>query len=48
MLLAWFAYRKAKHDKVGKGELGRASGVLLVSMYTAYIGLLIFYPDFAL
>ena len=48
MLLAWVAYRNAKHGKAGNGELGRASGVLLVSMYTAYIGLLIFYPDFAL
>ena len=48
MLLAWVAYRNAKQGKAGNGELGRASGVLLVSMYTAYIGLLIFYPDFAL
>jgi cation:H+ antiporter len=48
MSLAWIAYRNAKQGKAGNGELGRASGVLLVSMYIAYIGLLIFYPDFAL
>ena len=48
MLLAWVAYRNAKQGKAGNGELGRPSGVLLVSMYTAYIGVLIFYPDFTL
>lgn len=48
MMLAWFAYQNANGDKKGNGELGRASGVLLVTMYTAYIGLLIFYPDLAL
>ena len=48
MLLAWVAYRNAKQDTAGNGELGRASGVLLVSMYTAYICLLIFYPDLSL
>ena len=45
MLLALLAYRNAKYDKAGNGELGRASGVLLVSMYTAYIGLLLLFPD---
>ena len=45
MLLALLAYRHAKYDEAGNGELGRASGVLFVSMYTAYIGLLIFFPD---
>jgi cation:H+ antiporter len=48
MMLAWLAYQNANGDKKGNGELGRASGVLLVTMYTAYIGLLIFYPDLAL
>ena len=48
MMLAWIAYQNANGDKKGNGELGRASGVLLVTMYTAYIGLLIFYPDLAL
>ena len=48
MLLAWVAPRNAKYGKVGNGELGRASGVLLVSVYTAYIGLLTFYSDLAL
>ena len=48
LLLALAAYRNAKQIGAGNGELGRASGVLLVSMYTAYIVLLIFYPDFAL
>jgi cation:H+ antiporter len=48
MLLAWLAYRNAKQGNRGNGELGRASGVLLVSMYTAYMGLLIFYPDLTL
>ena len=48
MLLAWLAYRNAKQGKRGNGELGLASGVLLVSMYTAYMGLLIFYPDLTL
>jgi len=48
MMLAWLAYQNANGDKKGNGELGRASGVLLVTMYTAYIGLLMFYPDLAL
>lgn len=48
MALAWLAYRKTEQGKAESGELGRVSGVLLVSMYTAYIGLLIFYPDVAL
>ena len=48
MLLAWITYQNAKRGKAKNGELGRASGVLLVSMYTAYIGLLFFYPDFVL
>ena len=48
MMLAWLAYQNANGDKKDNGELGRASGVLLVTMYTAYIGLLIFYPDLAL
>lgn len=48
MMLAWLAYQNANGDKKGNGELGRASGVLLVTMYTAYIGLLTFYPDLAL
>lgn len=48
MMLAWLAYQNANGDKKGNGELGRAPGVLLVTMYTAYIGLLIFYPDLAL
>lgn len=48
MMLAWLAYQNANGDKKGNGELGRASGVLLVTMYTAYIGLLICYPDLAL
>jgi len=48
MMLAWLAYQNANGDKKGNGELGRASGVLLVTMYTAYIGLLIFYPDLEL
>jgi len=48
MMLAWLAYQNANGDNKGNGELGRASGVLLVTMYTAYIGLLIFYPDLAL
>ena len=48
MMLAWLAYQNANGDKKGNGELGRAPGVLLVAMYTAYIGLLIFYPDLAL
>jgi cation:H+ antiporter len=48
MLLAWLAYRNAKQGKRGNGELGLASGVLLVSMYTAYMGLLIFHPDLTL
>ena len=45
MLLALLAYRNGTHGKAGNGELGRASGVLLVSMYIAYIGMLIFFPD---
>jgi cation:H+ antiporter len=45
MLLALLAYRNGKHGKAGNDELGRASGVLLVGMYTAYIGVLIFFPD---
>ena len=48
MMLAWLTYQNANGDKKDNGELGRASGVLLVTMYTAYIGLLIFYPDLAL
>ena len=48
MMLAWLAYQNANGDKKGNGELGRAPGVLLVAMYTAYIGLLILYPDLAL
>ena len=48
MMLAWLTYQNANGDKKDNGELGRASGVLLVAMFTAYIGLLIFYPDLAL
>ena len=47
MLLAWSAYRGATQSKAGNSELGRASGVLLVSMYATYIGFLVFYPDLA-
>ena len=48
MLLAWAAYRNVGQGKAGSGELGRVSGVLLVSMYIAYMALLILHPDLAL
>ena len=48
MLLAWAAYQNAGQGKAGSGELGRVSGVLLVSMYIAYMALLILHPDLAL
>ena len=46
MGFAWIAYARTLSRTQGSGELGRAAGVVLVGMYTAYIGLLITYPDF--
>ena len=46
MGFAWIAYARTLGRAQGSGELGRAAGVVLVGMYTAYIGLLITYPDF--
>ena len=50
MLLAALASKRSEPSSSSRGsnELGRVSGVLLVTIYTTYMGILIFYPDFAL
>jgi hypothetical protein len=48
MLLAALAFKRSEPSSRGSNELGRVSGVLLVTIYTTYMGILIFYPDFAL
>jgi cation:H+ antiporter len=48
MLLAALASKRSDPSRSGSNELGRVSGVLLVTIYTTYMGILIFYPDFAL
>ena len=48
MLLAALAFKSSEPSSRGSNELGRVSGVLLVTIYTTYMGILIFYPDFAL